>query len=77
MRTTQRRSRSEAATDDATGHVPGSASDWAAVRPDVGTKQMHVDLPSAMHKRLRMRSVEEGRPMSKIVESLIAGYLAG
>lgn len=37
----------------------------------------NIPIGDDLHRRLKRASVEEGRPMGRIVEELIEGYLAG
>lgn len=39
-------------------------------------KQLHVDIPGALHKKFKMKALEEGRSMNQVVEDLIAEYLS-
>lgn len=40
-------------------------------------RQVNIQLPAGLHKRLRIRAIEEERSMSKIMSLLLEGYLAG
>ena len=40
-------------------------------------KQLTIRIPPEVHRALRIRSAEEGRPAAVIVESLIRQYLVG
>ncbi len=40
-------------------------------------KQLTVRIPPEVHRALRIRSAEEGRPAAVIVEGLIRAYLVG
>lgn len=40
-------------------------------------KQVNLQLPAGVHKRLRIRAIEEERSMGEIVTLLVEKYLAG
>lgn len=40
-------------------------------------KVVNVSLDEDTHRRLKLRSVEVGKPMSRIIEMLIADWLGG
>jgi len=40
-------------------------------------RQVNLQLPAALHKRLRIRAIEEERTMASIVALLVEKYLAG
>lgn len=40
-------------------------------------RQVNIQLPADLHKRLRIRAIEEERSMGEIVALLVEKYLAG
>ena len=40
-------------------------------------RQVNLQLPADLHKRLRIRAIEEERSMGEIVALLVEKYLAG
>lgn len=40
-------------------------------------RQVNLQLPAELHKRLRIRAIEEDRSMSEIVALLVEKYLSG
>ncbi len=42
-----------------------------------GLRQVNLQLPADLHKRLRIRAIEEERSMGEIVALLVEKYLAG
>jgi len=50
-------------------------------RDDTGSsydlKQLHVNIPAALHKKFRIKVLEEGRSMNQVIEDLIETYING
>jgi len=40
-------------------------------------RQVNIQLPADLHKRLRIRAIEEDKSMGEIVGKLVEEYLAG
>lgn len=38
-------------------------------------KQVHAYIPESLHTRFKMKTVEEGRKMSEVLEEMIVDYL--
>jgi hypothetical protein len=38
-------------------------------------KQLHVNIPSTLHKKFRVKVLEEGRSMNQVIEDLIEAYI--
>lgn len=43
---------------------------------DGGLKQLHVNIPSTLHRKFRVRVLEEGRSMGQVIEDLIEDYIS-
>jgi hypothetical protein len=39
------------------------------------TKQLHVNISAPLHKKFRLRVLEEGRSMNQVIEELILNYV--
>jgi len=44
--------------------------------PKIAWKQLTVRIPEDVHRAMKIRAVEEGRPVAVMVEGLIRQYLA-
>lgn len=44
-------------------------------KPSAGFTRYTLDLPKALHKRLRIKALLEGRPVSDLCRELIVNYL--
>jgi plasmid stability protein len=42
---------------------------------DRGLKQLHVNIPSTLHRKFRVRVLEEGRSMGEVIEDLLEDYV--
>lgn len=38
-------------------------------------RQLHINLPASLHKKLRLKAIEEDRSMNEVVVDLISNYL--
>ena len=51
-------------------------SEQSNTNSDERSKQLHVDIPNALHKKFRIKTFEEGRSMSQVIEDLISEYVS-
>lgn len=44
--------------------------------PSTRMKQLHVNIPDNLHKKFRLKVIEEGSTMNHIIEKLINDYVS-
>jgi hypothetical protein len=54
---------------------PGAGVAAVTSKQDEETKQLHVNIPLPLHKKFRLKTLEQGQSMNQVVEDLIKGYV--
>jgi predicted GNAT superfamily acetyltransferase len=62
----------------AAGGSPSGGEDIEDLKRDVSeedTRQLNVEVPVSLHRRLKIHSIESGREMKEIVQDVLDQYL--
>jgi hypothetical protein len=54
---------------------PSIESEISSIKRSEDLKQLHVNIPTTLHKRFRVKVLEEGRSMNEVIENLIKDYI--
>jgi hypothetical protein len=57
------------------GYIKGRTRAMTAKKTDL--RQVNIQLPSKLHKRLKIRAIRDDRSMSEIIALLVQDFLAG